>query len=257
MANVQGMCKNCGSLIMFDDRNAECECLFCNCIFPSSEAIEVFNNPEGITFPNEKYEPSNSITHQYTTRVFSSENIDKAVIRQELSKSKDDDSSITTNEYEISPKDIKAPKRIILTCAACILGLIAITLIIALPSYTNRKKIELHVANGISSCFDGICAVDLTKDGQGNVIGYSVYGQNSQNLIVYTDDSISEEDASSIRDKYISLRASVVSEGKKNGKDVVVTIFAQDGRYIADSQSVSFVENEIPAPAEKSGKKDK
>ena len=43
MATKQGMCKNCGSLVMFDDRDELCECVFCNCVFPSAEAAKIGN----------------------------------------------------------------------------------------------------------------------------------------------------------------------------------------------------------------------
>ena len=38
------MCKNCGSLIVFDDRNENCECVFCHCIFPGEEAIKILED---------------------------------------------------------------------------------------------------------------------------------------------------------------------------------------------------------------------
>ena len=54
MATKQGMCRNCGSLVMFDDRDDLCECVFCNCVFPSEEAAAILANPEGYEFKNEK-----------------------------------------------------------------------------------------------------------------------------------------------------------------------------------------------------------
>ena len=87
MATVQGICRNCGSLMMIDDRDETCECVFCNCVFPSSEAIEIFNDPDGREFPNEKFEPSSDGKRHFTTRVFSDESIEKAIKREEIAKS--------------------------------------------------------------------------------------------------------------------------------------------------------------------------
>ena len=86
MATNQGICKNCGSLIVFDERDEQCECVFCHCVFPSAEAIEIFNNPEGREFPNEKYEPNTSSVKHNVTRVYSTESLEKSIAREELRK---------------------------------------------------------------------------------------------------------------------------------------------------------------------------
>ena len=46
MATKQGMCRNCGSLVVFDDRDDTCECVFCHCVFPSAEADRAANFPD-------------------------------------------------------------------------------------------------------------------------------------------------------------------------------------------------------------------
>lgn len=59
MAVDHGMCKNCGSLVVLDENNENCTCLFCNCIFPREEAIKLLENHENYSFPNE---PNNTTT---------------------------------------------------------------------------------------------------------------------------------------------------------------------------------------------------
>ena len=56
MATTQGMCTNCGSLVIFDDRDENCECVFCHCVFPAAEAVELLANPAGHEFKNEKFD---------------------------------------------------------------------------------------------------------------------------------------------------------------------------------------------------------
>ena len=72
MATKQGMCKNCGSLVMFDDRDELCECVFCNCVFPSAEAAKILENPDGYEFKNEKFEKNTEAgaKHYYSNPVF-------------------------------------------------------------------------------------------------------------------------------------------------------------------------------------------
>ena len=59
MAVDHGMCKNCGSLVVLDENNENCTCLFCNCVFPREEAIKLLENHENYSFPNE---PNNTTT---------------------------------------------------------------------------------------------------------------------------------------------------------------------------------------------------
>ena len=54
---------------MFDDRDELCECVFCNCVFPSAEAAEILANPEGREFKNETFEKQEGSKHYYSTPV--------------------------------------------------------------------------------------------------------------------------------------------------------------------------------------------
>ena len=68
MATKQGMCRNCGSLVVFDDRDDTCECVFCHCVFPSEEAVALLENPEGHEFKNEKFEAKEGGKHYFVTQ---------------------------------------------------------------------------------------------------------------------------------------------------------------------------------------------
>ena len=152
MATVQGICRNCGSLMMIDDRDETCECVFCNCVFPSSEAIDIFNNPDGREFPNEKFEPSSDGKRHFTTRVFSDESIEKAIKREEIAKSQRAESSAQkTNEFEVSPNDVKAPAKVVVSIVAGFTALVVATLAIAIPMDKTRKEIAAKIAERMPS----------------------------------------------------------------------------------------------------------
>ena len=85
MATKQGMCKNCGSLVMYDDRDELCECVFCNCVFPTSEAAEILANPDKFEFKNEKIEKQEGAKHYYSSPVLP-DIVEKAVKRDVVSK---------------------------------------------------------------------------------------------------------------------------------------------------------------------------
>ena len=116
MATKQGICKNCGSLVMFDDRDDLCECVFCNCVFPSAEAEQILRNPSGYEFKNEKFEKQEGGKHYFSNPVMP-DIVEKAVQREKTSKSQSKDVKIKPSEFEISPSDVKAPKKLVIGMA--------------------------------------------------------------------------------------------------------------------------------------------
>ena len=77
------MCTNCGSLVIFDDRDESCECVFCHCVFPAAEAVALLANPDGHEFKNEKYEAQEGGKHYYATPM-QPDIVAKAVQREHL-----------------------------------------------------------------------------------------------------------------------------------------------------------------------------
>lgn len=136
MATKQGMCKNCGSLIIFDDRNENCECIFCHCIFPGAEAVQILENPDDYTFANEEIAESSESTHYYATKV-NPDMIESAVARDRAMKAKEDSGSIKPSDFEISPNDVKAPAKL----KAILIGATAL-LIIIIIAVLSRSTIR-------------------------------------------------------------------------------------------------------------------
>ncbi|MBQ4271430.1 MAG: hypothetical protein II718_06360 [Clostridiales bacterium] len=229
MATIQGMCRNCGSLIMFDSRDDECECVFCNCIFPSSEAVEIFENPEGRTFPNEKFEPSKENKHHHTTRVFSDEHLEKAIKRDEIEKANKGETK-KENEFEISPNDVKAPKKLVLGLIGATVAVVALVIVIALPMHNKRVSATEDIMAQIDTVFEGI-EVDSTLDDSGNPIGYNITGQSCQNISVLTEDEVDEAKAEDIFENYCGLRADVLGIDGNAEKGVSMNIYCDGGIY--------------------------
>ena len=231
MATSQGMCKNCGSLIMFDDRDSTCECVFCHCVFPASEAVEILSNPEGRTFANEKFEANTDDRHHYTTRVYSTESLEKQIAREEIKKSKAAENTISSNEFEVTAKDVKAPKKLVLGMFAVILVIVIGIAAISVPSYFTRKKIMESLDKNFSSIYSGNLVT--SEDDK----GYSFYGQTCQTLNIVTDDEIDEAVAKTVFDNFCDQRAAA---GKKGTKDVTVVIYCDGGIYKVTDAGADF-----------------
>lgn len=231
MAIKQGMCKNCGSLIVFDERDDQCECVFCHCIFPSEEAVEIYNNPEGRQFPNEKYEPSTSAQKHNVTRVYSSESLEKSIAREELRKANSEGPK--TNEFEVQAKDVKAPKKLVIGVIAGAVAIVGIVIAICYPMYKTRISLRDSIEADIAPVFEGIADVALTSDAEGNYFdGFSVFGQTCQYLNAATEDELSEEDARAIFENYCALRAEKIADGSADTFDgVQIKIYSRGGYY--------------------------
>ncbi|MBR1797264.1 MAG: hypothetical protein IJ757_04545 [Clostridiales bacterium] len=231
MATNQGMCRNCGSLIMFDERDEQCECVFCHCVFPSAEAVEIFNNPEGRTFPNEKFEaPTGGVKHN-TTRVFSTESLEKQIAREDVRRANEPESK--KNEYEVQASDVKAPTKLVFSLIAATVVIVAVVLLISFPMYKTRTALRSQIEGSIGSVFDGIITIDTTTDEEGEFYnGFSVYGQTCQYFNAVTEDEISEEDARTIYDNYCALRAEKIADGSASTSDgVQMKLYCSGGYY--------------------------
>lgn len=248
MATKHGMCKNCGSLIVFDDRNENCECVFCHCIFPGEEAIKILENPDDYTFANEEIEESKESTHYYVTKV-NPDMVESAVARDQLMKSRENGSSIKPSDFEISPNDVKAPVKL----TAIIIGSVALVILlvvaISLPLFKSRKALKADINSNIATVFDGVCEVDTSSDELGHTKGYTIFGQTCQNIKIALSTPVTEDECKQLFNKYVELRASKagITEGKADG--VTMEVFVSNGIYTVTSANgqvgVEFTEDVV------------
>lgn len=237
MATIQGICKNCGSLIMFDDRDETCECVFCNCVFPSSEAVEILNNPDAYSFENKEYAPSTDSRKHTTTKVYSDEGLQKAIKREDLAAAQRKESAATSNEFEISAKDVKAPAKVVSLVVGAIALFVILVVVISLPLYNSRKAFE----DKIEAKIDTIYVYD-------NDLGHIVWGQTCENAKFVTSDSVSEEAAIEMFNSYCSIRNEAGNNTKD--KDVTIQIYAHNGIWTVTSSGAENTQDaEYDKPA--------
>ncbi|MCR4689399.1 MAG: hypothetical protein K5745_07625 [Saccharofermentans sp.] len=241
MATQQGKCRNCGALVIFDDRFDECECVFCHCIFPSSEAIALLENSEGHEFKNEKFDKVEGGKHYYSTPV-SADIVSKAAEREMISKANSKDSlKIQPSEFEVSPSDVKAPLKYVIALVVAVVLIIGVVIAIALPMYSNRVKLNTSVCEDIDTVFAGVCEVQTEQDEDGNC-AYSVFGRNCQNLRFQTSDEITEAQAQQIFDSYSLLRNSKGEFSTDKTGDINVEIYTPTKIYYVTQEGVTLGE---------------
>ncbi len=240
MATKQGMCRNCGSLVMFDDRDELCECIFCNCVFPSKEAEELLANPDGHEFKNEKFEKQEGSKHYYSNPVMP-DIVEKAVQRDKVSKTQNDSLKLKASEFEISPNDVKAPRKLVIGMAVGALAVVAVILAIALPLYFSRKALKESLTADIGTIFESSDEVSYTDF---DYKQFNIYGLSCQYIKLGLSDGISDTQAKSLYSNYTKLRSE--KRGEDSG-EVEMYIYTPDTIYFVNKDGVS---TDVQTPVE-------
>ena len=251
MATAKGICKNCGSLIVFNDQDSKCECLFCNCVFPSEEAIELMKNPSDHEFPNEKYEKTQEASHYYATT-----SLDKVAPiwdREKTTKNAYVEDS-SRNEFELSPNDVKAPKKVVMTITLSAVAFVAIVAAISIPLWFTRtnllKAVEDRIPDVVANQIEVNTSINPDTD---RAEGYFISGVNCQKVKLVTADSVTEDVAVNIFENYAQVRAEA-GNGKVNKNDLVVEIYCEGGIYrvtsAKDQITAVYTANEVPEVTE-------
>lgn len=242
MATKQGMCRNCGSLVMFDDRDELCECVFCNCVFPSKEAEEILANPDGYEFKNEKFEKQEGAKHYYSNPVMP-DLVEKAVQRDKVSKTQTDSSKLKASEFEISPNDVKAPKKLVIGMAAGAVVIVAIILAISLPLYFSRKALKEAITADIGTIFDSADA-DSVSYSDFEYKQFNIYGLSCQFVKLGLSDEITDAQAKALYSNYTKLRTD--KRGEDSG-EVEMYIYTPGTIYFVNKDGVT---TDVQAPVE-------
>lgn len=246
MAVEQGICKNCGSLIVYNTADDVCECIFCNASFPASELISVDADTSNINFPNEKFEKNSSAKHQYSVLP---DQVQPAVERQARSQTLNPDIKEKV-EYEVQAKDVKAPKKVVITLSAIAAVVLIITVVISLPIYNSRTSLLSKMQSNMGAVVSGVANVDTTIDEDGFSKSYFIFGSKCEHVILVTDDDIDDAKATTLFNNYCDQRKNA-SSSIKNNKDVEMTIYASKGIYkVTDGGNVEFSEDSKPIEKE-------
>ena len=230
MATKQGMCRNCGSLVVFDDRDDTCECVFCHCVFPSEEAVALLANPEGHEFKNEKFEAKEGGKHFYSNPVMP-DTVTKAVQREAVSSKSSDDLKLKPSEFEVSPNDVKAPKKLVIEYVVATVAAVLIILAISFPLYLSRTNLKKAIAADINTAFDSV-EKEAASDRQ-----FVIFGLTCQNVKLSLPSGIDKAKAQNYYSKYCELRAAK-RDGNTSG-NVKMEIFTPDTIYHVSNEGVT------------------
>ena len=255
MATEQGICKNCGSLIMVNSSDELCECVFCDCVFPSAEAIETFNHPDGVEFPNlpQPKREGNTVRH-VVTPVFD-DVVEKAV---KVDKAQNKETKKVEKLFEISPDDIKTPKKVKTIVYICTAVSILLVLGISIPLNVIRNQHRNHIEDNLPACVEAAgLTVNMTVE-DGSSTGFKVYGQGNNKVELVSSKDVEKEQVLKAFESYCAVRGEEygyeADEGSRYYKNVVLTVYAPNGKFTIegkkDGAGIDQVEFEVPEAEE-------
>ena len=254
MATEQGICKNCGSLLMVNSNDELCECVFCDCVFPSAEAIEIFKNPDGVEFPNLPQPKRDAKASRHTVTPVFDDVVEKAV---KVDKAVNKEAKVE-KLYEVSPDDVMTPKKVKMIVYGATIAAIAIVLGISIPLCVLRTNHGKKIEENISRCInDSKMKVSMLVDG-GYATGYKISGQTNNKLSLVSSEDVDNEQVLAAFESFCAIRGEEYGYSSSDGahyySGVVLTVYAPNGRFTIEGKKdgVSEDQVEVYVPTEES-----
>ncbi len=260
MATEQGICKNCGSLLMVDSMDEMCECVFCDCVFPSAEAIEIFNNPDGVEFPNlPQPKRDKAVVRHVATPVF--ENVVEQAVKVDKAQTKE---TKVEKLFEISPDDIKAPAKVKKIVGICTAGTIAVVLAISVPLCVLRYSHRKAIRNDLSLVVDSSKMEVSLETEDGYAKNYKIEGQTNKSLTLVATKEVDQDQVVKAFESFCQIRGDEYGYSSNDGAHyydgVVLTVYAPNGRFTLegnkDGANKDQVEFYVPEEESEADEKD-
>ncbi len=198
----QGICKNCGSIVFVDEKKEKCHCLFCNCVFPSAEALEIAKNPTAYEFPNEEqpeYIPEGSPVNNNAAAL-------KKLEVQQKKKEK-----VAKPQYQVVKKsipDVKLSKKQVFVMIAIFVVLIVAFLAVTLPFTIKRDQQRVLITEKFQQAEDlGELKKSIDFDE-----GFVLSNMDNSHLDLITDEKLTKEQVREIFLVFSEVRAEALQE---------------------------------------------
>lgn len=201
----EGICKNCGSIVFVDPKEENCHCLFCDCVFPGQEALEIAKDPSAYTFPNEKqpeYIPEGKGGQKA--------NYDQA-FRQAAQAKRAESAAKKRPQYEIKSKSLPdvnlSPKQVI-SMVAILVAIVALFLVLILPQTYKRDQARRVIQDEFQTRLkaSGLDPnIDYDK-------GFALSHMDNSRLDLVANKAISESDAEELFEIYCQAKQAADGE---------------------------------------------
>ena len=232
----EGMCKNCGSIVYVDPKQENCHCLFCDCVFPSQEALEIKKNPDKYEFLNEE-QPKFTGEEINPQQTKINTNLDQ-LVEKKTKKTK----AKPKPKYNVEKKalpDINLSRKQILSLVGIVIAITALFLVIMLPQTVNRDQQRAKITEQFKmELSDEVYKESLDFDN-----GFSISRLKNSHVELITDNNFTKEDARHIFETYCMIRADVMDisltdqEKAYNSVTLKISIPEEGGFLVEDKNS--------------------
>ncbi len=218
----EGICKNCGSIVFVDPREENCHCVFCHCVFPSAEALEIAKNPNAYEFPNEEqpeYIPPETQRNQVNIKK-SLEKLEREQNQQKAAKAR------KKPQYAVEQKklpNINLTKKQIFTTIGIFVLIFGLFIAIMLPRTIRRDEQREE----ITKSFKANIELGNLNDSLDFEEGFVISRLDNSHLDLITGEKLSKEQARAIFEEFCKVRAEVL------GKELDDDLYRQTSLRIA------------------------
>ncbi|MGB4610047.1 MAG: hypothetical protein ACOX3H_08410 [Saccharofermentanales bacterium] len=237
----EGMCKNCGSIVFLDPKQENCHCLFCDCVFPAQEALEIAKNPQNYEFPNEE-QPAYTGEEINPQHKKVNANLDQLIERREKKAKVKPKPKYAVEKKEIP--NVNLSKKQIFTIMGIVVAAIAIFLVVTLPQTVTRDK---HRAD-ITAEFKKALSAEAYNDSIDFDQGFAIYRMNNTHVDLVSEADLTKEDARDIFASYCKVRADIhkidPEDTDKAYSDVSIRIaMPGEGGYLIQNKNLTDLED--------------
>lgn len=202
MAIKDACCVNCGSLLKVDNKDDKSHCMFCNCVFDTSEGMRALENPEDFEFPNEEQpEYDGPLVQQGRVRAI-------APAPAQIPQARKQEEPFEPKVKELPTLRIPSRMKVILIVTlVVVLGILAAIL---LPTIATRnERHELISAQFVQELADE----NISED------SVNVQNLSSDYVLLVLSEKPSKEEAVVIFNQYCAVRADVMELDQSSFKD--------------------------------------
>lgn len=230
MAVTQGKCKNCGSLVLVDTKKDQAHCLFCNCVFPKQEALDLLANDEGHTYLNEE-QP------QYNGPQLSPVGQQKVVFdspKTTAADRKTHDKTSSTESFTARNKklpDTKLTNRQRLFFLVSISAIVVIFFALTLPFVVPRERVKSELSEEFTSVIAD--NTDLTEEQLTLGKNFDIQRQDNS-LVTIVVNKADKKLMVNLFDQFCKLRAKAMGQSEVKHEEVTMRILSQNGSFEID-----------------------
>jgi len=238
----EGICKNCGSIIFVDPKKEKAHCLFCNCVFPTTEALEIAKDKSAYSFPNEEQPEvvDQEIEARYDKQIKSLKKLEESQKRNKAKAQAKNKPQYAVKTKELPDVNLSTKQIITLVTGFLVLALVFLGIMLpqTIKRDNHREEITARFKEDMTSS-ELKAAIDFDE-------GFVISEMNNSHLDLIIREELSVEEAIKIFELYSDTRAAVIGDvaDEEKYKQVSLKIAVpEEGGYLIKDQDIADLED--------------